>query len=50
MEDTMKYMQFRSVGWARPIPRTMRRLDNYAFVGAVVATACFIWWLFATIT
>ena len=28
-------MQFRSVGWARPTPRAMRKLNTYAFVGAV---------------
>jgi len=49
-KDGMRYMQFRTVGWARPTPRTIGRLDTYAFVGAVVAIACFIWWLFATIT
>jgi hypothetical protein len=49
-KDTMSYMQFRSVGWARPTPRAMRKLDTYAFVGAVVAIACLLWWLFATVT
>jgi hypothetical protein len=44
-----KYMQFRSVGWARPTPRAMRKLDTYAFVGAVVAIICFLWWLFTTV-
>jgi len=28
----------------------MIRLDTYAFVGVVVAIACFLWWLFATVT
>lgn len=44
----MSYMQFRSVGWARPTPRAMRKLDTYAFVGAFVAIICFLWWLFTT--
>ena len=46
----MSYMQFRPVGWTRPTPRTMRRLDTYAFVGVVVAIACFLWWFFTTVT
>ena len=46
----MSYMQFRSVGWARPTPRTMKRLDTYAFVGVVVAIACLLWWFFTTVT
>jgi len=45
----MSYMQFRSVGWARPTPRAMRKLDTYAFVGAVVAIICFLWWFFTTV-
>jgi hypothetical protein len=49
-KDTMRDMQFRSVGWARPTPRTMRRLDTYAFVGVIVAIACFLWWFFTTVT
>ena len=46
----MSYIQFWSVGGARPTPRTMRRLDTYAFVGVVVAIACFLWWFLTTVT
>jgi hypothetical protein len=46
----MSYMQFRPVGWASPTPRTMSRLDTYAFVGVVVAIACFLWWFLTTAT
>lgn len=49
MKDTMSYMQFRSVGWARPTPRAMRRLDTYAFVGMVVAITCLLWWFLTTV-
>ena len=48
-KDTMNDMPFRSVGWARPTPRAMRKLDTYAFVGAVVAIICFLWWFFTTV-
>jgi len=27
----------------------MRKLDTYAFVGAVVAIICFLWWFFTTV-
>jgi hypothetical protein len=44
----MSYMQCRSVAWARPTTRTMKNLDTYAFVGAVVAIACLLGWFFTT--
>jgi len=48
-EGAMSYMQFRSVVWARPTRRTMRNLDTYGFVGAVVAIACLVGLLFTTV-
>ena len=44
----MSYMQFRSVGWGRLTPKTMRRLDTYAFVKVVAAIACFLLWFLTT--
>jgi hypothetical protein len=44
----MSYMQFRSVAWARPTRRTMRNLDTYGFMGAVVAIVCLVGWFFTT--
>jgi hypothetical protein len=30
--------------------RTMEKVDTYAFVGAVMAIVCFLWWVFTRIT
>ena len=32
-KDTMSYMQFRSVGWARPTSRAMRKLGHIRLRG-----------------
>ena len=48
-EDAMRYMQSRHKAWAKPRSEPMRKLDSYAFVGAVVAIAFFLWWIFTTI-
>jgi hypothetical protein len=44
----MSYMQFRSVAWTWPTRWTMRNLDTYGFMGAVVAIPCLAGSFFTT--